>query len=64
MGFSLESPASMADGATTGAASAIAMFLMNGVDAARRVMTSVVSSGASTEATPLLDASEPKTKEA
>ena len=64
MGFSLESPASMAEGATMGAARAIAMFLMNGVEAARSVMTSVVSSGASTEATPAPLSSEPKTKDA
>ena len=35
-----------------------------GVEAARSVMTSVVSSGASTEATPAPLSSEPKTKDA
>ena len=35
------------------------MFLMKAVEAERRVMTTVVSSGASTEATPLLESSAP-----
>ena len=65
-GFSLRLPSyfSRAVGLTIGAAMAIARFLRKGVDAATRVMTTVVSSLASTVETPLPSDAVPKTKEA
>ena len=56
--------AAMAVGETMGAASAMARFLMKGVDAARRVIFTVVASTASTLATPFSAASSPNTNEA
>ena len=56
--------ASAAVGDTMGEASAMARFFKNGVEAARRVIFTVVASTASTLATPLPVASSPNTNDA
>lgn len=47
-----------------GAASAMAMFFTNGVEAARSLITSVVASGVSMDSMPLPESWEPNTKPA
>ena len=56
--------ASIAAGDTMGEASAMARFFRNGVDAARRVIFTVVGSTASTVSTPLPASFSPNTNDA